>query len=152
MAANKDEVAALRAEVVHKGIRVSTIIPGYIQTNISVAALKGDGTTFGKVDSAIAGGMDKLMAQYHEAGIETVTQRMMEVLDRRHLCRMIIINQIDQVDDYRGCPHLFPRSSNSYGLYLVPCIAYPGCVNKSEADTFDMDFIFNKIPSGPGYV
>ncbi len=32
-------------------------------------------------------------------GIETVTQRMMEVLDRRHLCRLIVINQIDQEAD-----------------------------------------------------
>ena len=28
-------------------------------------------------------------------GIESVTQRMMEVLNRRHLCRMIIVNKID---------------------------------------------------------
>lgn len=49
---------ALRAEVAGQGIQVATIIPGYIRTNISVAALKGDGSTFGSVDSAIAGGMD----------------------------------------------------------------------------------------------
>jgi dehydrogenase/reductase SDR family protein 7 len=49
---------ALRAEVAHRGIRVSTIVPGYIQTNISVHALKGDGSAFGYTDSAIAGGMD----------------------------------------------------------------------------------------------
>ncbi len=29
------------------------------------------------------------------AGIEAVTQRMMQAVDHRHLCRMIIINQID---------------------------------------------------------
>lgn len=49
---------ALRAETAGKGIKVATIIPGYIRTNISVAALKGDGSTFGLVDSDIAGGMD----------------------------------------------------------------------------------------------
>ena len=49
---------ALRAEVANKGIKVSTIIPGYIRTNISVEALRGDGSTFGSVDSNIAGGMD----------------------------------------------------------------------------------------------
>ena len=49
---------ALRAEVAGKGIQVATIIPGYIRTNISVAALKGDGSTFGSVDDSIAGGMD----------------------------------------------------------------------------------------------
>jgi len=49
---------ALRGEVAHKGIRVSTIVPGYIQTNISVHALKGDGSTFNRVDKDIAGGMN----------------------------------------------------------------------------------------------
>jgi NADP-dependent 3-hydroxy acid dehydrogenase YdfG len=49
---------ALRAEVAHQGIRVTTITPGYIQTNISVSALKGDGSTFDRVDKNIAGGMD----------------------------------------------------------------------------------------------
>ena len=49
---------ALRGEVAHRGIRVHTIVPGYIQTNISVYALKGDGSTFNRVDKDIAGGMD----------------------------------------------------------------------------------------------
>lgn len=49
---------ALRAEVAHQGIRVSTVVPGFIRTNISVAALNGDGTAFGAVDEDIANGMD----------------------------------------------------------------------------------------------
>ena len=49
---------ALRAEVAHRGIRVSTITPGYVRTNISVNALRGDGSTLGTVDREIAGGMD----------------------------------------------------------------------------------------------
>ncbi len=49
---------ALRGEVAHQGIKVTTITPGYIQTNISVSALKGDGSTFDRVDKNIAGGMD----------------------------------------------------------------------------------------------
>lgn len=49
---------ALRGEVAHRGIQVSTIVPGYIQTNISIHALKGDGSSFGYVDKEIAGGMD----------------------------------------------------------------------------------------------
>jgi short-subunit dehydrogenase len=48
----------LRGEVAHRGIRVHTIVPGYIQTNISVHALRGDGTTFNRVDKDIAGGMN----------------------------------------------------------------------------------------------
>lgn len=49
---------ALRAEVAHHGIRISTIVPGYIRTAISIHALKGDGSTFGYTDKSIGGGMD----------------------------------------------------------------------------------------------
>lgn len=48
---------ALRAEVAHENILVSTIVPGFIRTNISKNALAGDGSAFGKVDDNIAGGM-----------------------------------------------------------------------------------------------
>ena len=49
---------ALRGEVVHDGITVHTIVPGYIRTAIAEHALKGDGSEFGYTDSAIADGMD----------------------------------------------------------------------------------------------
>ena len=49
---------ALRGEVAHQGITVHTIVPGYVQSNISVHALQGDGSEMGYVDKAIAGGMD----------------------------------------------------------------------------------------------
>jgi len=48
---------ALRTEVQQHNIRVSTITPGYIQTNISANAVAGDGRPFAKVDSNIKGGM-----------------------------------------------------------------------------------------------
>ena len=49
---------ALRAEVAHQNINVSTITPGFIRTNVSKNALAGDGSAFGEVDDNIAGGMD----------------------------------------------------------------------------------------------
>lgn len=49
---------ALRAEVCHHGLQVTTVTPGYIRTDISVNALTGDGTRHGMVDDDIAGGMD----------------------------------------------------------------------------------------------
>lgn len=48
---------ALRAEVAHKNIHVSTIVPGFIHTNISANAVAGDGSKFGGADRDIAGGM-----------------------------------------------------------------------------------------------
>lgn len=49
---------ALRAEVEDQGIAVSTIVPGFIQTDVSRNALSADGTAFGKLDEDIADGMD----------------------------------------------------------------------------------------------
>jgi len=48
---------ALRSEVAHQGIRVSTVVPGFIRTNISNNALKGTGEATGKMDEDIDSGM-----------------------------------------------------------------------------------------------
>lgn len=48
---------ALRAEVAHQNIFVSTIVPGFIHTNISANAVAGDGSKFGGADRDIAQGM-----------------------------------------------------------------------------------------------
>lgn len=49
---------ALRTEVAHLGVSVSTVIPGFIRTNVSSNALRGDGAATGQTDEDIAGGMD----------------------------------------------------------------------------------------------
>jgi short-subunit dehydrogenase len=49
---------ALRAEVADRGVKVTTIVPGFIRTNLPRVALIGDGSEFGKEDQHIAGGMD----------------------------------------------------------------------------------------------
>ena len=49
---------ALRSEVAYQGIKVSTVVPGFIRTEISANALKGSGEATGKMDADIAGGMD----------------------------------------------------------------------------------------------
>lgn len=49
---------ALRAEVEDQGVYVSTIVPGFIRTDVSRNALAGDGKAFGKLDDDIAAGMD----------------------------------------------------------------------------------------------
>jgi short-subunit dehydrogenase len=49
---------ALRCEVAHQGVRVSTVTPGFIRTRISANALTGSGAATGAMDDDIAGGMD----------------------------------------------------------------------------------------------
>lgn len=49
---------ALRTELASQGIEVTTITPGFIQTNVSRNALSADGTPTGVTDEDIAGGMD----------------------------------------------------------------------------------------------
>lgn len=49
---------ALRTEVDHHNIKVTTITPGYIRTPISSNAIAGDGSAYGREDTEIQGGMD----------------------------------------------------------------------------------------------
>ncbi|MFT4769799.1 MAG: dehydrogenase/reductase SDR family protein 7 [Glaciecola sp.] len=48
---------SLRTEVAADGLQVTTITPGFIQTNVSKNALAGDGKPTGTTDDDIAGGM-----------------------------------------------------------------------------------------------
>jgi short-subunit dehydrogenase len=62
---------SLRAETWHDGIKVMIVCPGYIHTNISVNALKGDGAVFNKMDQAVANGQSpEVCAQKILQGIE----------------------------------------------------------------------------------
>ena len=49
---------ALRTEVAYLGIKVTTIVPGFISTNIGANALTGKGEATGKQDADIESGMD----------------------------------------------------------------------------------------------
>ncbi len=53
---------ALRAEVWRDGIKITMVMPGYVHTNISINALKPDGTQFGKMDRAHANAMSAEVA------------------------------------------------------------------------------------------
>ena len=48
---------ALRAEVHKHGVRVTIVCPGYIRTNVSENALRGDGTPYGRLDETHARAM-----------------------------------------------------------------------------------------------
>ncbi|WP_426417898.1 SDR family oxidoreductase [Aestuariirhabdus sp. LZHN29] len=49
---------ALRAEVESQGVSVSTIVPGFIRTDVARNALTGRGESCGKSDSDVDGGME----------------------------------------------------------------------------------------------
>mmetsp|Transcript_7036 Transcript_7036/g.13765 ORF Transcript_7036/g.13765 Transcript_7036/m.13765 type:complete len:389 (+) Transcript_7036:236-1402(+) len=49
---------ALRAEVAGNGVGVHVASPGYIKTELSMSAVTGDGTSYGKMDDTTANGAD----------------------------------------------------------------------------------------------
>lgn len=49
---------SLRSETFGSGLFIHLVIPGFIQTNITVAGLRGDGSKSGKMQNALAHGMD----------------------------------------------------------------------------------------------
>jgi len=51
---------SLRAETFGSGLHIHIVIPGFIRTNITVAGLRGDGSQSGKMQNALAEGMDPL--------------------------------------------------------------------------------------------
>jgi elongation factor G len=65
-------------------------------------------------------------------GIESVTQRIMEVLDRRHICRMIVVNQIDQASDLAA---LVQELQETFGPECLP-INLPADKGKRVIDCF----------------
>ena len=53
---------SLRAEIAAHAITCTVISPGYIRTSLSLNAVTGDGTTYGKMDETTAGGMNSNVA------------------------------------------------------------------------------------------
>jgi len=68
---------ALRAETAKDGIRVTMVVPGYVRTNVSQNALKGDGAAYGVVDETHAKAM--LPAVAAEKIIDAVEKGKAEV-------------------------------------------------------------------------
>jgi short-subunit dehydrogenase len=88
---------ALRAETHKQGIRVTIVCPGYIRTNVSENALRGDGTRHGQLDEthakamlpevaapAIVRGVAKGKDEVHVGGKEIMAIRL-----QRHLPRLV---------------------------------------------------------------
>lgn len=49
---------SLRAEVADAGITVTCVCPGYVATNFSIGAVRGDGTAYNRMDETTASGMN----------------------------------------------------------------------------------------------
>ena len=49
---------ALRSELTSSGVNVSCVSPGYIKTNLSKGAIRGDGSKHGQMDETTAKGAD----------------------------------------------------------------------------------------------
>lgn len=64
---------SLRAEVHEYGIQVGVICPGYVQTNISINAMMGDGSPQGTMDRTTASGLSP----------EDFARRMLRAIERR---------------------------------------------------------------------
>ena len=60
---------SMRAEVHDQNIQVTIVCPGFIQTDISMHAMAGDGSQYGKMDDGISNGMtvEKCVNQYIKA-------------------------------------------------------------------------------------
>ncbi|MBN7798617.1 SDR family NAD(P)-dependent oxidoreductase [Parahaliea mediterranea] len=68
---------ALRVEIAHLGLNVTTIVPGSIRTAVAHNALAGDGTAFNRPDEAIEEGMDvddcaRVIADGFAGGVEEI--------------------------------------------------------------------------------
>lgn len=88
---------ALRAETHRHGIRVTIVCPGYVRTNVSHNALRGDGTAHGQLDDthakamlpeqaapAILRGVARNQREVHVGGPEIHAIRL-----QRHLPRLL---------------------------------------------------------------
>jgi len=90
---------SLRAEVFKDQIRIMLIIPGIIRTNITVNALKGDGTTYGKMETLQARGMSA----------EKCAKKMLRAIAKEKEESYIGGPEIITVYLRRFFPHLFSK-------------------------------------------
>ena len=79
---------SLREEVAGEGIDVTLVVPGAVRTNISVNALKGDGSRYEKMDAFLETGMEP--AECARRIVDAVHDRKREVLIAGGLARRYV--------------------------------------------------------------
>jgi short-subunit dehydrogenase len=97
---------ALRAEVYSQGISVTIVCPGFVQTNASLNALKGDGTPHAKMDQDIAGGLSA----------EECARQMMRAIAQRRSEAYVAGKEKFALLVSRLTPRLFNRIARSKKL------------------------------------
>lgn len=90
---------SLRAEVTDRGIGVTLICPGYVRTNISVKALRGDGSLYGHMDET----------QEHGMTPEACAKGIVRAIARRRDEAVIGGKETWALALYRFFPRLFRR-------------------------------------------
>lgn len=90
---------SLRAEVHHRGVRVTTVCPGFIHTPLPVHALTGDGAPQGRMDRAQLEGMSP----------EECARRIVRAIDRGRDEVLIGGKEVWAVRLHRWAPALFRR-------------------------------------------
>lgn len=79
---------SLRAEMDEHNVKVTLVSPGYINTPLSMNALTGNGSTYGKVDPATAAGVDPL--KLSQQILESVLADKMDVVSATFTARAAI--------------------------------------------------------------
>lgn len=91
---------SLRAELHDQGIEVATIFPGFIQTNVSINALTGDGTTQGTMDEATEKGLSaKAYAKYVSNALSRGEEYIIVAGQKEKLA--VVINRISPPKLYK---------------------------------------------------
>lgn len=86
---------SLRAEVTKKNIKITMVVPGFVRTNITVNALNGDGSKYGKMMQVQARGLDP--SHVAELILDAASKNKEEVL----------IGKLELLGVY--CKRLFPN-------------------------------------------
>ena len=90
---------SLDIEVRKRGVFVTIVAPGRIQTDISFSALSKDGTPHGKMDDAQAFGMP----------VETCVRKMLASISKQKHEALIGRKEVIMVHIYRKIPALFHK-------------------------------------------
>jgi len=105
-------------------------------SHVNLIDTPGSPDFFGRAISILPAVETAALVINAQNGIEIQTSRLMEILDRRHLCRMIIINKIDagadlgaltqQIQDTFGAECLPINLPADGGTRVIDCFFQPG--------------------------